>query len=224
MRRIALLALLLVLTAQSLMLYASPIAPMGEKLSAFLDSLDVTKHWLPNHSVDWTTGNALGKFRGAGTHCSTFVAAAATKLGIYILNPSDRVSLLANAQNRWLQTQGLQYGWANVDSPLKAQEIANEGCLVVGSYANPKQWRPGHIVIVRPSSKSKAEIMIKGPQIIQAGGKNYNSTTLSKALRQHQKAFRKHSLVYYAHDTPFCRLLVEDHSTSSARHSFSKQL
>src|SRR5689334_23147705 len=94
-------------------LYAYPVASTGEKLSEFLDSLDVTNRWLPNRYVDWTTGASLGKYRGgSGTHCSTFVAAAASKLGVYILNPEDQQGLLANAQNRWLQSQGAKYGWS----------------------------------------------------------------------------------------------------------------
>lgn len=205
----------------TLSLQAYPVAPTGKKLGAFLDSLEVTKRWLPDRYVNWTTGAALGRYRGYGTHCSTFVAAAASKLGVDILNPSDQVSLLANAQNRWLHNEGAQYGWASVDSPMKAQKIANQGCLVVVSYANPNRSRPGHIVIVRPSNKSKDEIIAKGPQIIQAGRKNYNSTTLSKAFRHYQAVARKQSLSYYAHDTPFCRLVVDK---GSRGHSASKPL
>jgi len=203
-----------ILNISSATLHAYPVAPTGEKFSEFLDSLDVTKRWLPNRYVDWTTGTALGKYQsGYGTHCSTFVAAAASKLGVYILSPEDQQGLLANAQNRWLQNQGEKYGWAFVDSQVTAQKIANQGCLVVGSYANPNRRRPGHIVIVRPSNKPKNEIVTRGPQIIQAGRKNYNSTTLSKAFRNPQAAFRQHNLVYYAHNTPFCRLLVEKESS-----------
>jgi len=191
-------------------LFAFPIAPMGEKLSEFLDSLKVSKRWLPNRYVEWTTGISLGKFRsGYGTNCSTFVAAAASRLGVYILSPPEQQGLLANAQYRWLESQGEKYGWTPIDNQMMAQKIANQGCLVVISYANPNRWRPGHIVIVRPSNKSKNEIKSRGPQIIQAGKKNYNSTTLSKAFKNPQTAFRHHRLVYYAHNTPFCRLLVK---------------
>lgn len=205
----------LVLNIVNLSSFAYPVAPTGEKLSQFLDSLEVTKRWLPNRYVDWTTGLTLGEFRsGYGTHCSTFVAAASSKLGVYILRPPDQEILLANAQYHWLQNQGEKYGWEPVDSHVMAQKIANQGCLVVISYANPNQARPGHIAIVRPSTKSKDEIEARGPQIIQAGKKNYNSTTLSKAFRDHQVAFRKHKLVYFAHATPFCRLKLE---TSSQR-------
>ncbi len=190
--------------------FAYPITPTGEKLNEFLDSLQVTKRWLPNHYVNWSTGVTLGAFRnnGTGTHCSTFVAAAASKLGIHILSPADQVSLLANAQYDWLQEQGEKYGWEPVDDHLTAQKIANQGCLVVLSYANPNRARPGHIVIVRPSTKSKTEINSKGPQIIQAGKKNYNSTTLSKVFKNPQAAFRKHKLAYFAHNSAFCSVMV----------------
>ncbi len=202
--------LFFVLIFFSATLFAYPVAPTGEKLSEFLDGLEVNKRWLPDRYVDWTTGISLGKFHsGYGTHCSTFVAAAASKLGIPILSPAEQTGLLANAQYRWLENQGQQHGWTLVDNQLTAQKIANQGCLVVISYANPNQRRPGHIVIVRPSNKSKDEINSRGPQIIQAGRKNYNSTTLSKAFRNPQAAFRNHKLVYYAHDTPFCRVVVQ---------------
>ncbi len=202
--------LFLILAGLSGVVFAYPVAPTGEKLNDFLDGLEVTKKWLPNRYVEWTTGTPLGRYRGGyGTHCSTFVAAAASKLGVYILRPPDQAGLLANAQYRWLHNQGAKYGWAAVDSHVTAQKIANQGCLVVISYANPNKRRPGHIAIVRPSDKSKDEINTKGPQIIQAGQKNYNSTTLSKGFRNHQTAFRKHKMAYYAHDTPFCRLVVQ---------------
>jgi hypothetical protein len=202
--------------------YAFPVTPMGKKLSDYLDSLQVTKRWLPNRYVDWMTGASLGQYRqGYGTHCSTFVAAAASKLGVYILSPRDQVGLLANAQYHWLQNQGASYGWATVHSQEMAQQIANQGCLVVASYANPNRHRPGHIVIVRPSTKSQDEILSRGPQIIQAGSHNYNSTTLSKAFRHPQSAFLKHKLLYYAHATPFCRLLVQK---SDRGHSKVKKL
>jgi len=202
--------LILVLNMMSLTVLAYPISPTGEKLNDFLDGLDVTRKWLPDHYVDWSSGTVLGKYRGAGTHCSTFVAAAATRLGVKILKPTDYRGFLANAQYDWLRNHGAQHGWAQVDNHLTAQQIANQGCLVVISYANPNRRRPGHIAIVRPSNKPKEAISMNGPQIIQAGRKNYNSASLAKGFRNPQAAFRKHRLQYYAHDTPFCRLVVQN--------------
>jgi hypothetical protein len=188
---------------------AYPIAATGEKLSHFLDGLNVTHKWLPHRYVNWLSGDSLSHSHVLGTHCSTFVAAAATKLGIPILRPPDQPYLLANAQFKWLRDRGEHYGWAEVESHTTAQQIANQGCFVVVTYANSKPNKPGHVVIVRPSAKSREEINARGPQIIQAGGKNFNSTTLSKAFRHYNAAFLKQKIMYYAHSTPFCKLLVK---------------
>lgn len=190
--------------------FAYPLPAAGQKLTTFLDDLDVTNRWLPNRYVEWRTGVAVGPYQGIrGTHCSTFVAAAATRLGIYLPRPPEHQQLLANAQYHWLRQKGSEHGWAPVDTHQLAQHIANQGCFVVVAYGNPNQNRSGHIAIVRPSTKSKMEINSKGPQIIQAGRQNYNSTTLSKAFRQHHLAFKRKKIVYYAHSTPFCQLLAK---------------
>lgn len=189
--------------------FAYPITPTGKQLDTFLNSLDVANKWLPNRYVDWKTGNAVGRYQGLmGTHCSTFVAAAANRLGVYILQPPDHDQLLANAQYYWLRSQGAKNGWASVSSHLTAQQIANQGCLVVVAYANPNRHRSGHVAIVRPSTKSKGEIIARGPQIIQAGRNNYNSTALSRGFRNPHTAFQRKKIVYYAHSTPFCRVLM----------------
>lgn len=188
--------------------FAYPISPAGEKLNVFLDSLDVSNKWLPYHQVNWRTGEQLSRYRNSalGTHCSTFVAAAATKLGVYILRPPEHDGPLANAQYYWLRAKGNKHGWAVVENNINAQRIANQGCLVVIAYANPNNRKPGHIAIVRPSDKSRAEIVTRGPQIIQAGKKNYNSTALTSGFR---KPLKNPRILYYAHNTPFCRLIVQ---------------
>ncbi len=199
---------------------AYPIAPTGQKFTEFLDSLDVTNKWLPYHNVEWRTGKTVSRYEGGalGTHCSTFVAAAASKLGVQVL-PPEQGGLLANAQYAWLRNQGKKYGWAAVDNHLTAQQIANQGCLVVIAYANPNRHKPGHVAIVRPSEKPKAEIVARGPQIIQAGKHNYNSVSLSKGFRRYQSGLRTHKIVYYAHDTPFCKLIVNKNEINNRKRS-----
>jgi hypothetical protein len=199
--------------------FAYPVTPTGKKLDAFLDSLDVTNKWLPYHQVNWRTGESLSQYRNSalGTHCSTFVAAAAAKLGVYILRPPDHDGLLANAQYHWLRTRGIKHGWAAVENNINAQRIANQGCLVVIAYANPNQRKPGHIAIVRPSAKPREEIIVRGPQIIQAGKNNYNSAALTSGFRKPQKGLKTHKIVYYAHNTPFCRLIVQKSARGNSK-------
>jgi hypothetical protein len=70
---------------------------------------------------------------------------------------------------------------------------------VVGAYLNPDPNRPGHIVIVRPSDKGVAEVKQDGPQITQAGGTNYRSTTLRQGFSWHPAALENHEVRFYAH-------------------------
>jgi hypothetical protein len=55
--------------------------------------------------------------------------------------------------------------------------FANQGTLVVVVYESPDSQKPGHIAIVRPSEKSCVRLEESGPQIIQAGQRNYTSTS-----------------------------------------------
>jgi len=203
----------LLITVLSLLFFCSncfsyPISKTGQRLSTFLDSLDVSNHWQPYSYANWLSGKSYGKANlKKVTHCSAFVAAATAKLGVYILRPPEH-GLIARAQYQWLRNKGPHYGWFPVDSDYAAQRIANEGCLVVMAYDNPIKKAPGHVAIVRPSAKSKQEISWRGPQIIQAGYKNFNSANLSKGIRNHHHALKTKRLVYYGHSTPFCRLLV----------------
>ena len=81
---------------------ASEITPDGQRLAAVLDSMHVDRLWLAGSKVNWQTGEPDGKFKTNSlthTHCSAFAAAAADKLGIYLLHPPGHSTyLLANAQ------------------------------------------------------------------------------------------------------------------------------
>ncbi|HMA21295.1 MAG TPA: hypothetical protein VKO87_10865, partial [Gemmatimonadaceae bacterium] len=152
------------------------------RLAQLLDQMRVEELWPAGVHIAWETGVPDGKpekSAGKHTHCSAFVASTAKKLGIYILRPPEHGQiLLANAQYDWLSEQGLQEGWTEIHGAEQAQESANRGFLVVATYRNHHDDKPGHIAIVRPSAKSRSEIESEGPQIIQAGGTNYSSTTL----------------------------------------------
>jgi hypothetical protein len=195
--------LTLVLALTSIPCLAEEILPAGRKLVQKLDSMDVEHLWLPGQSVNWKTGEPTGKAptgNGKHTHCSAFAAEACRRLGIYLLRPPEHAQeLLANAQYDWLAKSGKSEGWFAVDGPYKAQHYANEGFLVVASYKEHDPKRPGHIAIIRPSTKSTEQIAAEGPQVTQAGGHNARSTTLKSGFANHPDAWGKQEVRYFAH-------------------------
>jgi hypothetical protein len=182
------------------------ITPEGRRLAKTLDQLDVEHLWLSGKSVKWRTGEPLDKPVTVGkshTHCSAFAAAAAEKLGIYILRPPKHSSaLLANAQYDWLGGDGRNEGWTPATTGLEAQKLANEGQLVVAVYKEKDPKKPGHIAIIRPSIKSEAKIREEGPQIIQAGMENHASTSLKEGFKHHKGAFGGGLIRFYTHTVP----------------------
>ncbi len=197
--------------AAAFLMLAGPTLASGDKsdgrrLGLFLDSLQVESRWPAGVHVDWETGLPDGRvehFEGKHTHCSAFVASAAKQLGVYILRPPEHgQTLLANAQYDWLRDEGAAHGWRPLPDGYEAQRAANRGFLVVASYKNHSGDKPGHIAIVRPSGRTRAEILADGPQIIQAGGRNYNSTTLRQGFADHPAALEAGEVRYYAHDLP----------------------
>jgi hypothetical protein len=171
-----------------------------------VDSLDVEHHWPAGIHVNWQTGDPDGRPEnspGKHTHCSAFVASAAKQLGIYILRPPEHAQvLLANAQYDWLASDGAAQGWRELRGPVAAQEAANRGDFVVATYRNHRDNKPGHIAIVRPDEKSDSAIRVEGPQITQAGGTNYRSTTLKKGFAGHPAAWDKREVRYFVHSVP----------------------
>jgi hypothetical protein len=153
--------------------------------------------------VKWDTGVPDGrpeKSPGKHTHCSAFVAAAAREFDIYILRPPEHPQvLLANAQYDWLEQEGAKRGWKPLETAEEAQRYANEGWLVVATYKNHHDDKPGHIAIVRPSDKREAALREEGPQITQAGGTNYRSVALRVGFAGHPAAWGRHEVRFYAH-------------------------
>lgn len=182
---------------------AAEISPEGHKLADLLDSMHVEQLWLSGHPVNWRTGEPVGNGYAdtdLHTHCSAFAAAAAEKMGIYLLHPPEHSAvLLANAQEEWLLSAGTNQGWYSVTSPLKAQQLANAGTLVVVVCKNPDKAKPGHIAIVRPSLWSDEKILRDGPDLIQAGERNYTSVTARTGFKNHPGAFENGQLLYFAH-------------------------
>lgn len=182
---------------------AAPISPAAERVAQRIDSLDVENHWPAGVHVKWDTGIPDGRpetSSGKHTHCSAFVATAARSLGIYILRPPEHPQvLLANAQYDWLEQEGAKRGWKPLETAGEAQRYANEGWLVVATYRNHHDDKPGHIAIVRPSDKSEAALLDEGPQITQAGGTNYRSAPLRVGVAGHPAAWNRHEVRFYVH-------------------------
>ena len=107
--------------------------------------------------------------------------------------------LLANAQFDWLSDKGRAAGWTPVADGVAAQDLANQGHVVVAVCQNPDPKKPGHIAIVRPGSKTPEQIAAEGPDVVQAGGTNFNSGSLKRGFANHPHAFSKGEIRFYAH-------------------------
>jgi len=179
------------------------VTPKGQWLAQELDRLDVETKWIAGAHVNWRTGVPDGPPEtspGRHTHCSAFVAAAAETLGVYILRPPQhRQVLLANAQSEWLAIEGRDAGWRRLGGPAEAQAAANRGQLVVASYHNHRDGKPGHIAIVRPADKKAEDIAAEGPNVIQAGATNSASISLKAGFAGHPSAWSNDEIDYYAH-------------------------
>jgi hypothetical protein len=169
-----------------------------------IDAMGVESKWIAGEHVYWESGLPTGvpeTSPGKHTHCSAFVAAAAKKLGIYILRPPEHgQQLLANAQNDWLAEEGSAHGWRKLADAREAQAAANRGMLVVASYHNHHDDRPGHIAIIRPGTKTSEQIAAEGPDVTQAGSKNATSISIKAGFAGHPAAWRDNEIAYYAHE------------------------
>ena len=181
-----------------------PITPAGERLAVTLDSMNVESLWLAHEHVNWETGEpdrgANDEGPGNHTHCSAFAAAAAKRLGVYLLRPPEHGQvLLANAQSEWLAGEaGAKAGWRRISDMREAQHLANQGTLVVVLFQNPDRHVPGHIAIVRPSEKSARALEENGPEIIQAGEHNHTKINVRIGFENHPGAWPD-GVRYYAH-------------------------
>ena len=180
------------------------VTPQAQAIITVLDAMGVESKWLAGERVHWDTGLPTGvpeTSPGKHTHCSAFVAAAAKNLGVYILRPPEHgQKLLANAQNEWLAQEGATNGWLKLANAAEAQAAANRGLLVVASYHNHHDDRPGHIAIVRPGNKTAEQMAAEGPDVIQAGSVNRMSISLRDGFAGHPAAWRDNEVMYYAHE------------------------
>ena len=181
-----------------------PISAAGHKLLDVLDATNVESLWLDHEHVNWETGapDKDSDYEGPGkaTHCSVFAAAVGKRVGVYMLHPPEHGQiLLANAQAEWFHSPaGRQNGWREIDSAKEAQTLANAGNLVTIVYENPDAHKPGHIAIVRPAARSERLLDENGPEITQAGEKNYVKTSAKVGFEHHAGAW-PNGVRYYAH-------------------------
>jgi hypothetical protein len=196
-------ALLAALSGRIACAEPAALTPKGQWLANQLDKMGVETKWIAGARVNWDTGRPDDQSEtlpGRHTHCSAFVASAAKTLGVYILRPPEHGQmLLANAQNEWLASDGASQGWRPVSGPLEAQSLANTGALVVASYHNHRDNKPGHIAIVRPGDKSQQAILSEGPDVIQAATFNSVSISLRAGFAGHPHAWNDSEIEYYAH-------------------------
>lgn len=180
------------------------VSPQGMALAKVLDSSDVEHLWIAGAHVNWETGVPDGVAEvlpGKHTHCSAFAASVAKRLGVYILRPPEhRQVLLANAQNEWLQAdEGQKAGWQPLPGAVEAQAAADAGELVVASYHNHHDDKPGHTAIVRPGTKTPTVLASEGPDVIQAGSTNSRAISLKGGFAGHPAAWRDKEVLYFAH-------------------------
>jgi hypothetical protein len=68
------------------------VTPQAQQIFREIDAMGVESKWIAGEHVYWESGLPTGvpeTSPGKHTHCSAFVAAAAKKLGIYILRPPE---------------------------------------------------------------------------------------------------------------------------------------
>jgi hypothetical protein len=180
------------------------LVPAAEKLLGVLDESNVESLWLAHEHVNWETGepdkDADYEGPGRATHCSAFAAAVGKRLGVYMLRPPEHGQiLLANAQAAWFHSSaGQQAGWREIKTAKEAQTLANAGNLVAIVYENPDSHKPGHIAIVRPALRSERLLEENGPEITQAGERNYLKTSTKVGFEHHAGAWPD-GVRYFAH-------------------------
>jgi hypothetical protein len=181
-----------------------PITPAAQRLLDILDNSHVETLWLAHEHVNWETGepDKGAEYEGPGkaTHCSAFAAAVGKQVGVYMLRPPEHGQiLLANAQAEWFRSPGgRERGWREVKTAKEAQTLANQGSLVTVVFENSDPHKPGHVAIVRPAVRSERLLDENGPEIAQAGQRNYVKTSTKVGFEHHPGAWPG-GVRYYAH-------------------------
>ena len=193
------------------------ISPKGRALIRYIDSLNVTTHWLASkEKVNWSTGDpdpTQIPFLTIGTHCSSFVAGAVDRLGIPILTPTGYTGdNFVNAQVDWLNSKAASdAGWTMLPDAVSAQASANQGNLVVSAYKGPDQTSTqyeskfGHVAVVRPYSKTRESVLENGTQVAEAGWENSADVSIKLGYAGHPGAWvgnGKGAVQFFMHPVP----------------------
>jgi len=190
------------------------ITPEGYRLADVIDAMHVEQLWQAKEHINWETGqpDRPANYEGPGkaTHCSAFAAALGERLHVYMLRPPQHSQiLLASAQAEWFhEKDGVEKGWQPLNAQgreQRAQELANQGSLVVIVYESPNPHTPGHIVIVRPSEKSPEDFRKEGPQVAEAGTNNYSSFIAARSFTHHPGAWPD-GVRYYWHSVDWASI------------------
>jgi hypothetical protein len=198
----------------------SGVSPPGHRLSAILDEMRVEQLWQADYPSDWRTGQIVGAREttpGGHTHCSTFVAAVADRLGLYILRPPEHgQNWLADAQERWLNgafgglVDARKAGWRRIGrlaeprASKRAVARANEGHLVMAIYNEPPvgtRQISGHVAIVRPSTKVARLVHDEGPDVTQAGVHNHRIVPMRAGFVSHMIAWCTGKIEYFYNES-----------------------
>ena len=208
MKRIALFAFVLIaIGAHAQEEMTIPITDEGQRLIQLLDASGVEHLWIKGYHVNWETGVALKPYDAdpnKHTHCSAFAPAFAKRVGVHLLNPSEKAEKrekgsLADYQYDWLKSEhGARNGWTPVATAFDAENEANKGYLVVVVYKSDDFANPGHIAIVRPAVKTAKQIEMEGTEVTQAGGTNAYNITLKEGFRHHPLAW-PNGVIFYEH-------------------------
>lgn len=143
------------------------------------------RRFLPRDGYTYCNIFAWDVTRAMGAEIPHWVTADGRPTGV-----GQGRELNANATDQWLAKHGANYGWHRV-SAAEAQTLANQGKPAVAVW-NSGSGSPGHVAMVRPGTYDPAE----GPTIAQAGGQNYNLTTVRVGFGRS----RMDQIAYYAHD------------------------
>lgn len=201
--KLVLFSVLIMVTVSSFGQQLLKIEPAGASLLQYYQGLNVENLWLKGVHVNWETGEPDNPeaTKNVKTHCSSFAAAACKKLNIYLLHPPEhKVTLLANAQYDWLQSnEGYQRGWRSVSTSdfIQIQQLANSGHVEVAVWKSPESNKSGHIALVIPQEIYDSNLTENTILMIQAGGTNSSAVPLKKAFKNHIHSWPDNDIVFY---------------------------
>ena len=171
----------------------APISAKAKWIEAQLDQMDVKDKWIAGTHIDWRTGVPDGQPESADRPPHPLQRLRRRRRGkIRRLPaaPAGAPAILAGERpERMAAHRGRGEGWQSLPDGAAAQNAANRGLLVVASYHNRNDDKPGHIAIVLPGMKNAALLASEGPDVMQAGTVNSARTSLRDGFSGHPGSF-----------------------------------